>query len=598
MHRFSLPLLLSLLVAGAASCASEGDSSSTCEGAKCDTLDLPESEVPASPCDGILVDKSGRRLQGKIAGRLQDPLSKLVFRAGDDCPTNFTEIMKKLNAAAEQDGVSCNNRRTMMVSETAQALGEATSYRSVTALDCTQPAGAGIVPPGFGSQPPGVLFSLFGLQAGDDLPPNVEMISFDKSSGVFNYYETNGTTINFFGNSKDLLKGAGSAGVRRCAACHTGGGLIMKELAAPWLHWEGDTTTPGASEFITAHEDLLGSHANGITMEGLVRAGNSSWSQTRLAHLKEIGDTKSLLRPLFCTMEVNLESAESSDNGASEGDASSGRLSGTIFSGRLGFGSLSFSSEQYDGVIRANGQVLEGLPADKIDTVFGLTTVVPGAEDEEFVDALIADGIIDDSIAQAVLAVDFTRSVFSDDRCGLLDSVPGIPLADLNAAGVRAALIGAFSGAAEGSPGAELFNNLQNGDAISGHVSAFSDACQARTETQTITFQKNGSSQSLEVPSMLVDYMKVVSQIRDRAREMPVFEFPQTMPSDQQGVAADTRLDPNTCTITTEFVPVASAGEPPVECCRTCGANSQACGDSCISLTSTCSQPAGCACEG
>ncbi|MEN8197013.1 MAG: hypothetical protein ABFS30_10945, partial [Pseudomonadota bacterium] len=52
-------------------------------------------------------------------------------------------------------------------------------------------------------------------------------------------------TINFFGTSADMLEGKGTGDTRRCAACHVGGGLIMKELDAPWLHWEGDTTTPG-----------------------------------------------------------------------------------------------------------------------------------------------------------------------------------------------------------------------------------------------------------------------------------------------------------------------------------------------------------------
>lgn len=33
-------------------------------------------------------------------------------------------------------------------------------------------------------------------------------------------------------------------------------------------------------------------------------------------------------------------------------------------------------------------------------------------------------------------------------------------------------------------------------------------------------------------------------------------------------------------------------------CCKTCGPMSQACGDSCIALGNTCSQPIGCACEG
>lgn len=33
-------------------------------------------------------------------------------------------------------------------------------------------------------------------------------------------------------------------------------------------------------------------------------------------------------------------------------------------------------------------------------------------------------------------------------------------------------------------------------------------------------------------------------------------------------------------------------------CCKTCGSNSQACGDSCIGLDDECHTSGGCACEG
>lgn len=40
------------------------------------------------------------------------------------------------------------------------------------------------------------------------------------------------------------------------------------------------------------------------------------------------------------------------------------------------------------------------------------------------------------------------------------------------------------------------------------------------------------------------------------------------------------------------------APTPPGVCCKTCGPNSKACGDSCISRSYTCHQPPGCACDG
>ena len=231
--RSFVALFLALPVSGAISgcTAAGGDAEESCEGEKCDDLDKPDSQVPDSPCDGIMVDKSGRG-NDKVAGRLHDPLNTMVFAGGDGCPVNFQDIFEKL-AAADTQGCSGEGAgmQTRAISETAQVTAQATNYRLVASRNCNNRPGHGI------------LFSIFGVSAGDtELPPNVEMISFDESAGVFNYYETDGQTLNFFGNSKDFLKGKGSSDDRRCAGCHVGGGLIMKELRAPWLHWEGDTT--------------------------------------------------------------------------------------------------------------------------------------------------------------------------------------------------------------------------------------------------------------------------------------------------------------------------------------------------------------------
>ena len=119
MHKLSALLAATtFLLPG---CASDEDSTPVeCRNDKCDGLDLPEDQVPATPCDGIMVDKSGRGLgNGKIAGRLNDPLANLVFKRGESCPTGFSDIMKKLqdNAAGDAE-TSCdltNGRRSMAV---------------------------------------------------------------------------------------------------------------------------------------------------------------------------------------------------------------------------------------------------------------------------------------------------------------------------------------------------------------------------------------------------------------------------------------------------------------------------------------------------
>ncbi len=46
------------------------------------------------------------------------------------------------------------------------------------------------------------------------------------------------------------------------------------------------------------------------------------------------------------------------------------------------------------------------------------------------------------------------------------------------------------------------------------------------------------------------------------------------------------------------FVPQPAGGGSGGGCCKVCGVNSKACGDSCISNSYSCSKPPGCACDG
>jgi hypothetical protein len=552
---------------GTAACTGSGPTSSSCPDGKCDGFDLPEDEVPDTPCDGIMFDKSGRGLgTSKIAGRLGDPVAQLVFGRGDECPTSFSDIAAKLKAAEATEELSCSadSARTMVVTETAQVLAEPTSYRAVTAFDCDQPveddeddADGGIGIPPFRNPVPGALFSSFGLSLGADLPSNVEIIGFDASRGVFNYYETDGDTINFFGTSADMLQGPGQGGDRRCANCHVTGGLVMKELAAPWLHWEGDTTTPGASDLIAEHAETFGSQSDGIEMESITLAGNQEWNRTRFELLREATSTREVLRPLFCTEQVNIRNASSSPGDSRSGDVASLPLSGPLFRETLGFGSFrDFLPEQYDAVIRANGQRLEGLPAEFIETHFGLAHIVEGEVNLGYRDVLIDEGVLDRPLIAAVDAVDLTRPVFSEDRCGLLEHVPALTSDQLTADNVRQGLIDNLraAGAAPGTAEGELLRNLE-GDAEkigSDAATRFKAACEARTDTVTV--------QSMEVPGFLVDYMRVVSLVRNQARALEVFEFPTTLPTDHLSVAPGTRFDPNTCQLTEELAPIAVGG--------------------------------------
>jgi hypothetical protein len=506
-------------------CAAEGgDPGETdCDGDKCDDLDKPDSAIPDSPCDGIMVDKSGRNHE-KVAGRLHDPLAQFVLQAGDDCPVTFQDIVAKLQANDNQDCSNTNGMLSRAISETAQITAKATSYRTVTSRTCG------------GRDNHGLLFSLFGVTSTTKtLPKNVEMIAFDATAGVFNYYETDGQTLNFFGNSPDMLKGKGEDDDRRCAGCHVGGGLIMKELRAPWLHWEGDTTTPGVDTLVNGNSQFLGSKSNGIELEGTVDSANSIWNARRIDFMKKVGDTRELLRPLFCTPEIQIGSGGPGDVSSVPGDL----LLDPVLNN---FPFLSFENADYKALLTANGQEVPG--TGKADTFFPFAFPHRSSIDADYVQQLIAKRVVSQEFVKDVLSVDFTRPIFSEDRCALLDLVPSIPSSSLSGKALTEGMIASIGTPAAGSPAAELLAQFKASGGWESRVQTFTDACAARPQNE-----------------LLADILKVTSLLRDQARERQVIEFEETMPDDDQSVAAGTRLHPVTCTITSDFVPVRAAAE-------------------------------------
>ena len=280
-----------------------------CAGAKCDDLlDAPDDEIDDTACDGVIFDLSGRRNE-KVIGRLGDPIAKALQKS-DRCPSSFQELREILDEAT---GTDCAVR-TRVVSEEASTIGafgseaEAksnASYRTVTNRQCQD------------EETFSVLFSQFGMGFDSETPKDYEAISFDEVDGVFNYYKLHGDgTFGWFGNSRDFLSGPGQevaigetvTSEKNCARCHKSGGLIMKELPAPWLHWQ-QSPLAGARDLVGKNENMFGAIAAGNTLESLVKRGNQRWNPHRIGHVRETGTVQDLLRPLFCTVEVNLDSA-------------------------------------------------------------------------------------------------------------------------------------------------------------------------------------------------------------------------------------------------------------------------------------------------
>jgi hypothetical protein len=300
----------------------------------------------------------------------------------------------------------------------------------------------------------------------------------------------------------------------------------------------------------------MGTKSDGIDMESIVRAGNRFWNSRRVASLKKKG-AKAVLKPLFCTVEINLHNGSSSttpvDNSAGQfGDLSRIPTDFMVDTGSMGFfSSPSIKPEDYRAQVAANGQKMAGSGGTQLrdkdgkaalDTVFDFAFPKRAIIDSEYVNELKTAGIIDEDFIKDVLVVDFTRPIFSTDRCALLDSVPDLEEKDLTPDKIRDGLAAKLreKSPAATTPAGQLLANLGNKTDAEAHnqkMQAFFTACAARPQKD-----------------FLIDAMKVNSLLRNKARELAVMEFPETLPFDSQQIASGSRLDPKTCALTTSFV--------------------------------------------
>jgi hypothetical protein len=579
-----------------AACAQEGGRTDPCADGKCDATEdrLDDRDVPASACDGVVIDRSGRTNSdgtpiARVVGRLDDPLANLVYKTPGGCPITADAIMNKL---ATTDATSCltgsgaiGGLQTRVVSEQAQLTGQAAGagYRTVTTRMCGD------------REPFELMFSLFGFGSqqhpvtASTVPGEVEIMAFDRTAGVFNYYKEVGGKLQFFGTSNDFVAlgpdGPSLTDVRGCANCHTGGGPIMKELLVPWLHWEGTFSTPGAQELVMSRQAFMGGKADGVDMElAVVRPATERWNETRVARARERGDVAALLRPLFCPVEVNITNPNALGIIGGTGVRIPSDFFLDVDLGSFAGGSLLIPSQHYAALARAISQVVPGTNTSDHLARFGL--IHRSFADSDYVRQLVTTGVVDEAFVKDVLMIDFTRPVFSDDRCDLLRFAPDAIDASAPAASVRRGFLAELRGAAmPGTPAAQLLAHLEATEAGTSldhetRIRAFETSCRDRAKGATIRVK--AGAQMVDVTAFAADLMKLKSLHRkiaftdgvldeltgSAAHPFAVFEFDDTMTTDavvptEQAQPGDllrihpaARLSPIDCALVSRFVPV------------------------------------------
>jgi len=279
-----------------------------------------------------------------------------------------------------------------------------------------------------------------GLVISDQKPAKgkllVELIAWDNLKGMFNFYELIGTeqgTQWFYrGDSEDILSdnallylnpnGPKFGSKLRCSGCHTSGGPIMKEMSAPHNDWwtsarpldfSPNAVSPEVSSWVGKLNDA--SKFSQAVKESIARLDESPQYQRASTRFS----LQTTLRPLFCEVEINLESdivpLDQALNNVTIPSA-------FIVNPLLGNGEIGILSSTYNQLLVSAR--LRFPETDRRDADHAWLVPVKGYSDFVAIQRLIDNGTITEEFAADVLAIDSEHPLFSEKRCGLLKLIP------------------------------------------------------------------------------------------------------------------------------------------------------------------------------
>jgi hypothetical protein len=264
----------------------------------------------------------------------------------------------------------------------------------------------------------------------------IELIAWDNLSGQFNFYELigmgNGAQWFYRGDSEDILadnallylspKGPKFGSTLRCSGCHTSGGPIMKEMATPHNDWwtkerplkfSPNTLSPEISSWVAKLDDA--SKLSQSIRNGIARLEASPQYQKARGRFS----LQTTLRPLFCEVEINIES----DTVPLDQALSTVAIpSSSMVNPLLAKGVVGISTSRYKQLL-VSGR-MKFPETDRRDADHGWLVPVKGYSDFIAIQKLIDRGTITEEFVADVLAVDFENPLFSSKRCGLLKLIP------------------------------------------------------------------------------------------------------------------------------------------------------------------------------
>ena len=474
-------------------------------------------------------DPVPRRMSPAEIKSLGDPFATLLLAKGK-LPRTAEQVIGQLKSAAPKNG-SLRTQRSFVLGEGSQLASTAESEGVDRTLRF-------VVTLGRGPDGPDVFLSI----GNPAHPSGIEVMAWDREVGGFNYYRSTGTAAMwmFAGNSRDALKDASRG--KGPFESHPSGALLMKELKAPWTHW--DSPDASIEETVFARGDKRRTHPwfknkdPGGALAFQFEAAEPSmqrWARARFEKLRKNGGPvtrpKQIMDQILGTPTVNLTSSSIASRGLP--DDQQVFLPSTFFvdadclSIELGLDfppPFEVSGKIYKRCLeKFDVRVEDGQGfKQKGDTHFCFLVPERAFEDRVVLREALSIGLITKRLATCLLMVDPWNPVFSTRRQALLQHVPATATIANGKSTFSKEMADTILAAAElgpaDAPEAEFAERWETGAAFT------------REANKLLKDYFKAVTAKLKTQAGFDPIFQLAEERRARFGEMPIAEFPLLLP--------------------------------------------------------------------
>lgn len=381
------------------------------------------------------IDAAAEPMSTDEVRHLGDPFSRGVLLNGRTPKT----VRELFDAVASIDEPALTLTQVFLIAEGGQARLKSPNFELNARLVVTwqvATAAAG----------PSIMLST--VAAADDPEALMQLIAWSEADEAFHFFERERLTGNWVwaGNSFHALDSRSRG--KGPFDSHVNGGLVMKELKAPWTHWHSVSASiapeaiPPASELLS--EPMFRPIESAHVLEPMVKTGVRRWTRSRMRRSTENGrlrDVPAYLKQLLWCTSVNLISSTRVFGQPEDGVYP---LPTSFF---VDFDALAFLSDElapsepllpaarlnvpadlYEYALTAAGVgvVEDGGDGTRQEGDTHFAFLVPERAFEDFVvlQQLVLAGALSARTALCLLLIDFQNPVFSPDRAALLAHGP------------------------------------------------------------------------------------------------------------------------------------------------------------------------------